>query len=173
MGSWVGYTFTLWKIDYELLLYVDQMGISRSGNRVLREVEVTVTEEKFVPGQIKLEQEQSPYALKAVVADGEEFFNNWQSDPEKNSYGPLGKSWYTLVDGEYGFYENAIDHYNMRGIANVTPGGERAIPAGIKICEPHGKAFAPRDEGTHKGCHECYLDTIRPVEPPKATAGKS
>lgn len=173
MGSWIGHTFTLWQIEYESPAYVDQMGIPREGYIVQREVEVTVTEEKFVPGQLNLQHESSPYALKAVAADGEEYFCSWDSDPEKHDSRPLGKDWYTLVDGKYGFFKNAVGQYNTKGIAFVTLAGERAIPAGIKICKPHGKAFAPRDEGTHKGCHECYLDTIRPVEQPKVNAGRS
>lgn len=172
MGSWIGYTFTLWETNYESPLFIDQMGIPREGFRVEREVEVTVTEEKFVPGQLDLQHEQYPYALKAVAADGEEFFCNWDSDSVNKNSRPLGKSWYTLGDNKYGFFENAIDQYNMRGIAFVTREGERAIPAGIIICEKHSKAFAPRDKDTSRGCHECSLDTIKAIKRPKVAASK-
>jgi hypothetical protein len=169
--SFVGRTYVLWKTEYESPAYVDQMGIGREGYRVLREVEVTVVEEKFAPGQISLMQNRRPYGLRAVAEDGEEFFNNWNSTAD--NCGPLGVGWYTLTDKKYVFFHDAYTEYNKQGIGFVTPEGERAIPKGIMICEKHGEGFAPRDEGTGAGCHECYLDTIVPIERPKAAASQN
>lgn len=157
--SFLGRTFVLWQTNYESPAYVDQMGVAREGFRVLREVVVTVVDEKFVPGQGNLLQSISPYALKATTGDGEEFFNNWGSSSDSSR--SLGDNWYTFKDKKYVHFENAYNLYNKHGLAFVTVEGERAIPQGIMICESHNYGFHPDDVATRKGCHECYLDTIR------------
>jgi hypothetical protein len=152
--SKVGSQVVLWKVELSSESYTDQFGHKHSGCIVHEEILVTIVDERTVEGEWGISEFTQGY--RATAEDGRVFTHDWE-------HGGNGDYWYAEA------HEKGIRYVDVCRVLTphrifATPEGQPAKPTNALVCEEHGSAFMPGNEGTSKGCHECYMDLKYPPE---------
>jgi hypothetical protein len=141
----IGKSFVLWKEEFSLTAYTDQLGIAHHGYVVMEEFEVTITEERDVKGMWGAEIFKG---WKGIDKNGKIFTCNWYSFPD-DSMTPT-YYWDVINDGSGPWVP--VDAIQASAhCAYVDKNGNKKIPIGSSICENHKTIYMDK-------CWKCEVN---------------
>lgn len=134
--SIIGTKIVLWKEEFSLSAYVDQMGVAQKGYIVTEEYPVTIIETKKVKGMWG----NSEYdGWKAITEDGRVFTCNWDSFPD-DSMTPT-YYWDVVKENNGELWQPVDAIQSVRYFPCVDVNGNRKMPVNSKTCEKHNEVY--------------------------------